>query len=197
MDVVKKALDSIGGNIHVNTKVGEGTTISLRLPSSMAVKGTLLFELDKVEYAIPLSYTEAVVSLYRPDIHKVGNGLVATHLGKTISIVFLKDLFSMEEESNSAHVLQKSYNNLHPETQLDIMIVSHNNRTVGFVVDKLLQQKEIVEKPLMKPVDAVKFISGVTILGNGNVCLVLNVSTIISFIFSTSMSAQNKGVLSK
>jgi len=197
MDVVKKALDSIGGNIYVNTKPGEGSTISLRLPSSMAVKGTLLFELDKVEYAIPLSYTEAVVSFYKPDIHKVGNGLVASHLGKTISIVFLKDLFKAETQENTPNLLQKSYDALHEETQLHIVIVSHNNRTVGFVVDKLLQQKEIVEKPLMKPVDAVKFISGVTILGNGNVCLVLNVATVISHIFSASVNAQSKKVLSK
>ncbi len=197
MDVVKKALDSIGGNIYVNTKIGEGTTIGLLLPSSMAVKGTLLFELDKVEYAIPLSYTQAVVSLYKSAIHKVGNGLVATHLGKTISIVFLKDLFDMNAQVSNTNMLQHSYDSLHPELKVHIVIVSHNNRTVGFVVDKLLQQKEIVEKPLMKPVETVKFISGVTILGNGNVCLVLNVATIVNAIFRVSMSSQNKGVLSK
>jgi two-component system chemotaxis sensor kinase CheA len=70
------------------------------------------------------------------------------------------------------------------------VVVSFNNRTVGFVVDKLLQQKEIVEKPLMKPVDRIKFISGFTILGSGNVCLVLNVPVILSFIFS--LSVQNR-----
>jgi two-component system, chemotaxis family, sensor kinase CheA len=132
-----------------------------------------------------LSYTEAVVSIYAEAIHRVGNGLVATHLGRSISIVFLKDLlgdnfrnsFSSEEK-----YLQRSLSEFHPEQKLDIIIVSHNGRTVGFVVDKLHQQKEIVEKPLSKPVDKVNFISGVTILGNGGVCLVLNVATILNFI---------------
>ena len=185
MDVVKKALDSIGGKVSVHTGAGEGTSIRLSLPSSMAVKGTLLFEAGQTEYAIPLAYTEAVVSLYKPDIHKVGKGLVATYLGKTISVVFLKDLFALPEGTalSQPGLLHRSLDQLHPEAQLDIVIVTYGSRTIGFVVDKLLQQKEIVEKPLMKPVDQVKFISGVTILGNGHVCLVLHVPAIVSFIF--------------
>ena len=98
MDVVKKALDAIGGKIAVQTRAGEGTTVRLALPSSMAVKGTLLFEAGPTEYAIPLAYTEAVVSLYKPDIHPVGKGLVATYLGKTISVVFLKELFTLPQD---------------------------------------------------------------------------------------------------
>ena len=185
MDVVKKALDSIGGKISVQTRAGEGTSIRLVLPSSMAVKGTLLFEANQTEYAIPLAYTEAVVSLYQPDIHKVGRGLVATYLGKTISVVFLKDLFAQPEEvwTHQSGLLHRSVDALLPEEKLEVIVVAYGSRTVGFVVDKLLQQKEIVEKPLTKPVDQVRFISGVTILGNGHVCLVLHVPALINHIF--------------
>ena len=185
MDVVKKALDSIGGKISVQTRAGEGTSIRLALPSSMAVKGTLLFEANQTEYAIPLAYTEAVVSLYQPDIHKVGRGLVATYLGKTISVVFLKDLFALPDGSWSSQsgLLHRSVDALLPEEKLEVIVVAYGSRTVGFVVDKLLQQKEIVEKPLTKPVDQVRFISGVTILGNGHVCLVLHVPALINYIF--------------
>ncbi|MDH5397996.1 MAG: chemotaxis protein CheA [Cyclobacteriaceae bacterium] len=188
MDVVKKALDSIGGSISVYTKKGKGTTISLRLPSSMAVKGTLLFELNEETFAIPLTYTEAVVSLKKKDIHKVGKGLMSTHLGKTISVVFLRDVFSLDEELDPDEwFLHKSFDELEQEKDLHIAICAYNNRVIGFVVDKLLQRKEIVEKPLMKPVDNVKFVSGVTIMGNGNVCLVINVGGITNFVFSNSM----------
>jgi two-component system chemotaxis sensor kinase CheA len=186
MDVVKKTLDSIGGTIKVHSEAGQGTTIQLTLPSSMAVKSCLLFELGAEAYAIPLAYTESVISLYKSAIHKAGGGLVATHLGKNIALVFLKDIFDMDEEktNHATNILQTTFDKIHPETKLDIAVVSFNNRTVGFVVDKLLQQKEIVEKPLMKPVDRVKFISGVTILGSGNVCLVLNIPFILNFIFT-------------
>ncbi|MBC7920401.1 MAG: chemotaxis protein CheA [Ferruginibacter sp.] len=192
MDVVKKALDSIGGTIGMRTCVGKGTTIRLSLPSSLAVKATLLFELQDTKYAIPLHYTQAVVSLRKKDLHKVGNGLVATHLDKMMAVVFLKDLFEAEETGASLH---RGYNALEANQQLFIVIVSYNERTVGLVVDKLLQQKEIVEKPLMKPVDHVRFISGVTILGNGHVCLVLHVPAIVQTAFRAAMGVANPGLV--
>jgi two-component system chemotaxis sensor kinase CheA len=192
MDVVKKTLDSIGGTIRIASQEGQGTVIQLTLPSSMAVKSSLLFELDQEVFAIPLAYTESVISLYKSDLHKAGGGLVATHLGKNIAVVFLKDVFDQDVEKSgyNSNVLQAAFDNIHPETKLEIVVVSFNNRTVGFVVDKLLQQKEIVEKPLMRPVDKIKFISGVTILGSGNVCLVLNVPHILQFIFSLSTAGK-------
>lgn len=194
MDVVKKTLDSIGGTIRLASVDGKGTVVQLTLPSSMAVKSSLLFELNDEVYAIPLAYTESVISLYKTDIHKAGGGLVATHLGTNIAIVFLKDVFDQQIDrlGYNSNVLQSAFDRIHPEEKLEIVVVSFNNRTVGFVVDKLLQQKEIVEKPLMKPVDRIKFISGVTILGSGNVCLVLNVPHILHFIFSLTTSKSAK-----
>jgi two-component system chemotaxis sensor kinase CheA len=62
-------------------------------------------------------------------------------------------------------------------------VTSYQNKYVGFVVDKLLQQKEIVEKTLAPPIDHIDLISGATILGNGNVCLVLDIATIINQLF--------------
>ena len=85
-------------------------------------------------------------------------------------------------------LLQKSFESLHEEEQLDMVIVSYNGRTIGLVVDKLLQQKEIVEKPLLKPLDQIKMLSGVTILGNGNVCPVLNIAAVTNYIFNASLS---------
>jgi two-component system chemotaxis sensor kinase CheA len=193
MDVVKKTLDSIGGTIRLVSLEGQGTVIQLMLPSSMAVKSSLLFELRKEVYAIPLAYTESVISLYKADIHKAGGGLVANYQNRNIAVVFLKDVFDQEIEKSGyvSNILQTAFDDIHPEEKLEIVVVSFNNRTVGFVVDKLLQQKEIVEKPLMKPVDRVKFISGFTILGSGNVCLVLNVPHILQFVFSLTASSRS------
>jgi two-component system, chemotaxis family, sensor kinase CheA len=180
MDVVKKALDSIGGTIQVDSKVGEGSTFTLSLPSSMAVKSTLLFDLDNQTYALPLSYTESVISIYKPDIHKAANGLIAVHLGNTIQIIFLSELFAQSQGRFKGKYA--SFDSLHPETKLEIVVVSFNGKRIGFIVDKLLQQKEIVEKPLRKPFDNISFLSGVTILGNGNVCLALSVPGILNAI---------------
>ena len=185
MDVVKRATESIGGKILIETTVGKGSKFVLSLPSSMAVKGALLFELEKQEFAIPLSYTEAVISLKKKDIHKVNNGLISTYLGHTISVIFLKDLFDTNGIKNihKDNVFHKSYDDLENDQKLDVVIVSYANKMVGIVVDKLLQQKEIVEKTLSNPVEHIDLFSGATILGNGNICLVLDISSILSNLF--------------
>jgi two-component system chemotaxis sensor kinase CheA len=189
MDVVKKTLDSIGGIVKLVSNEGEGTVIQLTLPASMAVKSSLLFELTDSVYAIPLAYTQSVISLAKSDIHRAGGGLIASHLGKNIAIAFLADVLDLNDDASSfgpTPLLDR----ISDKARLDIVVVSFNNRTVGFVVDKLLQQKEIVEKPLTKPVDRIKHISGYTILGSGNVCLVLNVPFVLGIMFNNA--AQNR-----
>ena len=185
MDVVKKATESIGGKIEVDSEVGKGSTIRLLLPSSMAVKGALLFELKKQTYAVALSYTEAVISLTKSDIHKISNGLMASYLGKTISVIFLNDLYEINglSELVKEGSLHKTYDELEDNHKLDVLVASYDNKYVGFVVDKLLQQKEIVEKTLECPIDRLEIISGATILGNGEVCLVLDIANMIKTIY--------------
>lgn len=185
MDVVKRATESIGGQISVETEVGKGTTIFLSLPSSMAVKGALLFLQNNQEYAFALSYTEAVINISKKDIHKINNGLMTRYLDRTISLIYLKDLLGLENfvDVSKTNVFHKGYDETTDEENLDVIVVSYSGRYVGIVVDKLLQQKEIVEKTLEKPIDNIKLLSGTTILGNGNVCLVLDVSSISDILF--------------
>ncbi|HTJ50766.1 MAG TPA: chemotaxis protein CheA [Cyclobacteriaceae bacterium] len=178
MDVVKKAIDSIGGSVEVESVIDIGTTFTLRLPSSMAIKSVLLFELKAQTYAIPLSYTESVISIYKSDIHRAANGLIAVHLEKIIHIVFLSDLF--EQNMGQSMTRYFSFDQLHHEQKLEIVVVAFNGKRVGFVVDKLLQQKEIIERPLKKPFNAISFLSGVTILGNGDVCLAISIPGILN-----------------
>lgn len=192
MDVVKKAIDTIGGKIKVETELGEGTSMTLHLPTTMAVKGALLFEMGKTEIAIPLTYTESVVSFSKSVIHKVAGGLLTTYLGHSIAVVYLADLLalSMEESENIPDgALHQTFDKMDPDEEIKVVIVSHGSRYIGLVVDKLLQQKEIVEKPLERPLDTVKYLSGVTILGNGNVCLVLDVVAITDMLFRVKLSS--------
>jgi len=127
MDVVRKAAESIGGRVNIVTKVGKGSTFTLSLPSSMAVKGALLFEMGKQEYAIALSSTEAVISLKKKDIHKVSHGLMSKYLGQTISLIFLKDLFGSLNmiESTDEKAFHHSYDALNDKDKIEVVIVSH------------------------------------------------------------------------
>ncbi len=186
MDVVRRVTEAIGGKVSIKSEIGQGTVIQLSLPSSMAVKSALLFELATAEFCIPLSFTEAVISVSKSQIHKVGNGLVTSHLEQTIPVVFLKDLFRVQtlEELQETNAIQRGLAHIASNDKVHIIVVSVEGKMLGFVVDKLLQQKEIIEKPLAPPVENIHFISGATILGNGNVCLVLDVPDIADFLFN-------------
>lgn len=192
MDVVKRAVEAVGGTIRVTTEAGQGTIVHLRVPASMAVKGTLLCQLDQTEYAIPLIYTEAVLSIYATEFNELGGRLVTRYLGDPVPVIFLKDLFSQEKDQTDRRSFYTSFHRLHPEKKIDLVVVECHGRRVALVVDKLLQQKEIVEKPLAKPVAEVSYISGVTILGSGRVCLVLNVVSITNQFFMAAMMESTK-----
>ena len=171
MDVVKRAVESVGGNVAVETTLGKGTQITLEVPSSLALKGALLFEVENFKYAIPLSYTEAVLSIKRSDLLVVNDRLLFNYMNKSINILFMCDVFN--------NVSNEAIKNCSLKDQLNVIIVSYQNYKVGLVVDRLLQQKEIIEKSLSSPLDNLVLFSGATILGDGNVCLVLNTPGVI------------------
>ncbi|SHK53127.1 chemotaxis protein CheA [Hymenobacter psychrotolerans] len=169
LDVVKLAIDSLGGQLRVESVLGEGTTFTLVLPTSIAVKGALLFELDERSYAIPLMHTDSVVSLWPDDLHVVGGLLMAEVQGENVPVVSLRRLLHNGDgplpPATRAEVVGRQ----------DIIIVNYNNRKLGLIVDRFLRQQNIVIKPMSKPLDIIELFGGVTLLGSGQVCLVLDV----------------------
>lgn len=182
LDVVKNAIDAIGGKIQVDSEKGKGTTFTLHLPTSIAVKGALLFEVDENFYAIPLMHTDSVVAWPTKELHEVGDLLVADIKGETITVFSLHEFLTAEPHTmdlGSKARLQGVVQN--------IIIVTYNNRKLGLIVDKLYRQQDIVIKPLNKPVDNLEIYGGVTLLGSGKVCLVLDVPGITRYFLSRKL----------
>jgi two-component system, chemotaxis family, sensor kinase CheA len=188
MDVVKNAINSIGGKISLQTEVGEGTIFRLSVPASMAVKSVMLFDVMSIRYAIPLVFTEAVVSFSKKDFYWIGKTLIVHYLETAMPIVFLKDLFGIAavRDIQNSSFGRSSFENLLENEKIYVILITFGNRQVGLVVDKLIQQKEIVEKPLKYPLNAHKLMSGATILGSGNVCLVLDIPSMMGLLFGIS-----------
>ncbi|GAA4387950.1 chemotaxis protein CheA [Hymenobacter koreensis] len=169
LDVVKLAIDSLGGQVRVDSELGKGTTFTLVLPTSIAVKGALLFELEEHSYALPLIHTDSVVSLWPERLNVVGGVLLAEIQGENVPVVSMRELLSDSDDT------------LAPATKAtlvgrqDIIITNYNSRKLGLIVDRFLRQQDIVIKPVSQPLDMIDLFGGVTLLGSGQVCLVLDV----------------------
>jgi two-component system chemotaxis sensor kinase CheA len=170
LDVVKLALDSLGGQLRVESELGVGTTFTLVLPTSIAVKGALLVEVDARPYAVPLMHTDTVLALHPDQISVVG-GVLLTHLQEQpVPLVPLRQLL-YDEGDESLPLASRS--DLAGTQQ--VLVVNYNNRRLGLLVDRFIRQQNIVIKPLSKPLDTIDLFGGVTLLGSGQVCLVLDV----------------------
>ena len=192
MDVVKRSVEGIGGQVLIDTKIGEGTSFHLVLPSSLALKGSLLFEVTGQEYAIPLTYIESVNYYKKEDIHNISNSLMVNYNDQSVSLIFLEYLFKVKDVDSltSSRLFNERLKNLADGQEINVIMSMHSGRRIGLVVDKLLRQKEIIEKKLPKPLDASRLLSGSTILGSGNVCPVVDVASIMDFFYKSSVKAQ-------
>jgi two-component system chemotaxis sensor kinase CheA len=173
LDVVKLAIDSLGGRLRVNSELGKGTTFTLVLPTSIAVKGALLIELDARAYAVPLLHTDTVLALPNDEIFAVGGLLMTRMQDENVPLVPLRQLLYSEGDELLPRATRADLpadGGLH-----QVLVVSYNNRRLGLLIDRFLRQQNIVVKSLSKPLDTIDLFGGVTLLGSGQLCLVLDV----------------------
>jgi two-component system chemotaxis sensor kinase CheA len=176
MDVVKRSIENIGGKINFSTQKDKGTTFKLRLPMSMAVKPVLLFLCNKVIYSLALSQIEMVFALKKEKIQDLGNGKAFWHEDKLVPLVFLEELFQTTKTTQINYY--QAQNETEKQEILSVIMISNGKNMTGLVVEKLLQQKEIIEKPLPTIIQNMPYLTGTFILGNGEVGLGLNITDI-------------------
>lgn len=181
MDVVKRAVETVGGQVTVDSEVEKGTSINLLLPSSLALKMVLLIEQGGHEYAIPLSFTEEVSSVTKKEFHKISRGVMMEYQGEPIPVFFLKTLLEADETHNihEEGLFQLELSRIDENEMLNVIIVSYSGRHIALVVEQFISRFEVIEKPLPKLLGDVKIWTGASILGNGHVCPVLDVAGIL------------------
>ncbi len=164
MDAVKAAVEKLGGKTRVYSKMGEYTKIRIDLPPTVAIIKSLLIEVGAETYAIPISNVVKALSIGNNDYKLVKGSPLLYINDKLIPIIELKEIFNVECERL--------------ETEIAI-IVEKENEEIGLIVDSIVDQQEIVIKPLTNIFSNTKGFSGVTILGDGRVIPILDVSTLI------------------
>ncbi len=166
LDVVKTKIEALGGDIEVKTVLGEGSTFIIRLPLTLAIIQALMVKLNDEKYAVPLNTIQNIEDVKVTDIKFIQNEEVINLRGRVIPIIRLHDKLDLVPDD--------------PEKEsLTVVIVNKGDKQAGFVVDSLIGQQEIVIKTLGKYLTNIKMIAGATILGDGEVALILDVNTLV------------------
>jgi two-component system, chemotaxis family, sensor kinase CheA len=158
MDVVKQNIKALRGSVAISSQPGNGTTISVRLPLTLAIINGFLVGLGKSMFVVPLEMIEECMELAERDLDY-------TNLrGSVLPFIRLRELFNLEAAGTGRE---------------NVVVVRSGGYRAGLVVDSLLGEFQTVIKPLSKMFSSVKCISGSTILGSGEVALILDVPTLL------------------
>jgi len=166
MDVVRTKIEALGGSVHLDSTPGEGTRVTLHLPLTMAIIQTLLIEVDSHTYAIPI--TNVLETLVTRETHLVNGRKVINLRGSILPLLSLRHLFNHTQPA------------LETEEELTVVVVEDGVQKYGLVVDRLIGQQEVAIKSLDTTLKTVKGISGATILGDGQVMLILDIPTLLT-----------------
>jgi two-component system chemotaxis sensor kinase CheA len=166
LDVVKTKIEALGGEIEAKTKLGEGSNFIIRLPLTLAIIQSLMVVLGTEKYAIPLGSILTVEDVPHSDIKSIQGKEVMNLRGRVLPIIRLGNILDVKPLEES------------PES-LIVVVVKKGERQAGLVVDQLIGQQEIVIKSIGKYIKNHKIISGATILGDGEVALILDVNTLV------------------
>jgi two-component system, chemotaxis family, sensor kinase CheA len=159
MDVVRRGVEALRGTIDIASKPTSGTSVTLRLPLTLAIIDGLLVRVEQAYFVLPLANTLECIELTRQDIERVNGKHVANVRGEIIPYIRLREYFHMKEER--------------PERE-QVLVAETESGRFGFVVDQVLGDHQTVIKNLGRFYRHVDLVSGATILGNGTVALILD-----------------------
>lgn len=166
LDVVKSKIESLSGEVEVKTQLGVGSTWTIRLPLTLAIIQALMVVVGGEKYAISLGSIQTIEDIAPNEVKLVQNKEVINLRGTVIPLIRLQELLDAQ-------------NTRSPEDNLIVVIVKKGDKLAGLVIDELIGQQEIVIKSLGRYIKQCKFISGATILGDGEVALILDANALI------------------
>ena len=166
LDVVKTKIEELGGNIECKSVLGEGSSFIIRLPLTLAIIQALMVELGTEKYAIPLGNIQTIEDVLVSDVKYVQTKEVINLRGTVIPLIRLDQILDVEPVGEE-------------NENLTVVIVKKGDKLAGLVVDNLIGQQEIVIKSIGNYINCSKMIGGATILGDGEIALILEVNSLV------------------
>ncbi len=167
MDVVKTKITQLNGSVEIQSKLGEGTRLIIKVPLTLAIMPTLMIMVEKQCFALPLVSVNEIFHMDLQKSHVVDGQECVTIREKAIPIFHLKRFLVLHSATPKS------------ETEAHVVIVTVGTRRVGFVVDQLIGQEEVVIKPLGKMLHGTPGMAGATITGDGTIALILDVPSLL------------------
>ena len=168
MDVVSRNIEKIRGKVDVKSKTGKGAEVILRIPLTLAIIDGMLIRVGNIRYTIPIVDIKESFQTHEEDITRTMDGQEIVNIrGHLVPVVRLIDLFKLNFPRKKL-------------TEGIIVLVENHGKSICLMVDELLGQQQIVIKGLSDYVGHIKCVSGCTILGDGDISLILDVASIIS-----------------
>ncbi|NLY06050.1 Hpt domain-containing protein [Candidatus Sordicultor fermentans] len=171
MDVVKRNIERVNGQVRVESQLGVGTTFYLRLPLTLAIIRALLVKVGESIYSIPLSDVVEIEKVEKKDTYWVNRVLTTLFRGKTLPLLWLEALLD-----------SRKYNFISEDEIPEVLytvVVSASSSLAGLVVDEVLGEQEIVIKSLGSYMRDVRGLGGATILGDGGISLIIDVASLL------------------
>ncbi|SEP59017.1 two-component system, chemotaxis family, sensor kinase CheA [Lachnospiraceae bacterium RM5] len=166
LDAVKTRIETLGGSVTVKTTKGKGSEFRIQLPITLAIIQGLLVKINDEKYIVPMNIIHSAEEITYDMKESVQGRMMINLRGNIIPIINLSGYLEMEPEKNK-------------EKNKVLLIIKKGDRTVGVEVDDILSQQEVVIKSMSKKIEHSSIISGATILGNGEVALILDLYNII------------------
>jgi two-component system chemotaxis sensor kinase CheA len=151
LDVVKDKIEQLNGSVSIHTEYGKGSRFVLRLPLTLAIVSSILTKIGEDVYALPLDSVSEIIRVDSGKAHMIGSQISITHRNKVLPIVYLHETWN-------------------------VIVVSNQDYKLGIVVDTLIGREDITIKSLGKNSKQISGVMGASILGDGNVCLILDVA---------------------
>ncbi len=178
MDVVRSNIEKLNGIIEIDSEVGKGTTLKLKIPLTLAIIQSLLVSVQEEYYAIPLASVLETVRITPDEIQSVEGRSVLRLRDEVLSLVHLADLFDVERVFSMG---EHAY----------VVIIGIAETKIGLIVDSLIGQEEVVIKSLGEYLKGIEGIAGATIRGDGRVTLIVDVGALMDMAKSVKSSMQN------
>jgi len=167
MDVVKTNVLNVGGSVSVDSKPGQGTTFRMRLPLTLATIDGILVSSNGLIYVLPISVIVEILKIKVDQVQSVMGREVFRLRENVISLLRLSERFSQESRRSEA------------TDEVNIVVIKVGDKLTGLIVDSVLEPQESVVKPLGKYIGSLPGISGATIMGDGQVALILDTATLV------------------